>query len=633
MEFGHEEANGMNPNGYLQQKGDFTAGIRLIWISLLALGIGALCAVVAKLLLWLIAFFTNLFYYQHLSFQFHSPADAVSLHLGWISILIPIVGGLIIGLMARYGSDRIRGHGIPEAIEAILIGKSRMQPKVAILKPLSSAISIGSGGPFGAEGPIIMTGGAVGSIIAQIFQFTAAERKSLLVAGAAGGMTATFGTPVAAVLLAVELLLFEWKPRSVIPVALACAMAAALRPYLAVQDHTGPLFEVAAHGVVQTQAYVSAIVLGLAAGALALSLTLAVYALEDAFHRLPIHWMWWPAIGGLVVGVGGYFQPHALGVGYDIIDGLVKGDVAPLFGRGAGQPIIWALLGLIAVKCVIWSTALGSGTSGGVLAPLLIMGGAIGSVVGGLLPGGDAPLWALVGMAAFLGGTMRSPLTGTVFALELTHDINALPVLLISSIVSFGFTVLLMKRSILTEKVARRGFHVSREYSVDPLERLDVGMVMTREVVTISASLPVQQLLLGYFYGRAARKHQGYPVVDGAGDLIGVLTRSDLLRDWVAGTLAGSDGSRASAAIVAFDLIGREPITAYGWESCRTAAERMASFGVGRLVVVAEDNPHQVIGIITRSDLLKPRVHQLEEEAVQARFIDLRLAGSRKTGT
>jgi H+/Cl- antiporter ClcA len=616
----------------LKEKGDFTAEVRLIWISLLALVIGGLCAVVAKLLLWLIAFFTNLFYYQQVSLQFHSPADAVSQHLGLISIIIPVLGGLVIGLMARYGSDRIRGHGIPEALEAILIGQSRMQPKVAVLKPLSSAISIGSGGPFGAEGPIIMTGGAVGSIIAQVFHLTAAERKTLLVAGASGGMTATFGTPVAAVLLAVELLLFELKPRSVIPVALACGVATVLRPYLGIQDHLGPLFPVPLHGVLSPEAYLSSAALGLVAGALALFLTLSVYALEDAFHRLPIHWMWWPALGGLVVGVGGYFQPHALGVGYDIIEGLLKGDVHELLGTAADHPVVWALLGLVAVKCCIWSTALGSGTSGGVLAPLLIMGGAIGAVVGGMLPGGDPRLWALVGMAAVLGGTMRSPLTGAVFALELTHDINALPVLLIGSVVAHGFTVLLMKRSILTEKVARRGYHVSREYSVDPLERLDLGVVMTKEVITIPASLPVQELLHKYFQGSAALKHQGYPVVDAAGNLLGVVTRRCLLEDWVAAALdkPGGDGGPVARHIIAYDLIGGEPITAKAWESCRTAAERMARYGVGRLVIVADDSPRKVVGIVTRSDLLKPRARQVEEEGLRARFIDLGRASARQ---
>ena len=334
-----------------REQGDFTADLRLLRIAAIAVVVGALCSVVAVILLKLIDLFTNLFYYGALSFVHRIPANH---HLGWWSVLIPVAGGLVIGLMARYGSDRIRGHGIPEAMEAILIGKSRMQPKVAVLKPLSSAISIGSGGPFGAEGPIIMTGGSLGSLVAQAFHLTAAERKTLLVAGAAGGMSATFATPMAAVLLAVELLLFEWKPRSLIPVALASFVAALLRPMLL---EPGPMFPVAAHAALPSSALMASALVGLLAGLLAMVLTMAVYAAEDAFHRLPIHWMWWPALGGLVVGLGGLIQPRALGVGYDIIEQLLKGDYVPS-----------ALIGLIVVKGVIWSMSLGSGTSGGVLA-------------------------------------------------------------------------------------------------------------------------------------------------------------------------------------------------------------------------------------------------------------------------
>src|SRR5579863_7710036 len=212
-----------------QRLGDFTTTARVIPISLLAIAIGMLSTIVAWALLRLIAFFTNAFYYGRVSTVFVSPAGN---HLGWFAVLIPVAGGLVIGLMARYGSERIRGHCIPEALESILINGSKVQPRLAILKPLSSAISIGSGGPFGSEGPIIMTGGAIGSIVAQLFRLTAAERKTLLVAGAAAGMAATFATPVAAVLIAVELLLFEWKPRSAIPVALASATAGAARRYI-----------------------------------------------------------------------------------------------------------------------------------------------------------------------------------------------------------------------------------------------------------------------------------------------------------------------------------------------------------------------------------------------------------------
>jgi CIC family chloride channel protein len=594
--------------GKMKDRGDFTVEVRLLWISVLALLIGMACAVVARVLLGLIDFFTNLFYFQNFSLAHNTPAKAVWDHLGLISIVIPVIGSLIIGLMAKYGSERIRGHGIPEALEAILYGGSRMSPKVAILKPLSSAISIGSGGPFGAEGPIIMTGGACGSIIGQLFNLTGAERKTLLVAGAAAGMAATFGTPVAAVLLAVELLLFEWKPRSLIPVALACSAAVIVRP-LVFSDGAGPLFKILEphKNPLSRDMLLFAGVVGLGAGLFALLLTLAVYAMEDLFHRLPIHWAWWPAIGGLVVGIGGCIQPRALGVGYDIIESLLNG--------GVGLDV---LIPLVLVKAVIWSVALGSGTSGGVLAPLLMMGGAVGAILSYLLPGGDAALWALVGMGAIMGGTMRSPFTGIIFALELTQDVNALPPLLLASIIAYAFTVLIMKRSILTEKVARRGYHVSREYSVDPLETTMVGEVMASEVVTAPANLPAGELLSSYFLN-PSRKHQAYPVVDANGNLLGVVTKTDLLTEWV--TTAGQGDELPRNLILAYDLIRREPVTVFAWESCRHAAERMAQFGVGRLPVVSADDPRKVIGMVSRSDLLKPRARRLEDELKRERFL------------
>jgi H+/Cl- antiporter ClcA len=602
----------------MNQRGDFSAELRLVWISGLALIIGALCTVVAVFLLGLIGFFTNLFYFQELSFTFtKSPAGNT---LGLLAVLVPVLGGLVVGLMARFGSERIRGHGIPEAIEAILIGRSRMQAKVAVLKPLSSAISIGSGGPFGAEGPIIMTGGAFGSIIAQIFHLTAAERKTLLVAGAAGGMTATFGTPVAAVLLAVELLLFELKPRSLIPVALGCAVAVTLRPFFMEE---GPLFPLLHGQQLDLTALSSAALLGFLAGVLALLLTIAVYSMEDLFQRLPIHWMWWPAIGGLAVGIGGYFQPRALGVGYDIIRELVS--------TNAFNFTFGSLAALMAVKCAIWATALGSGTSGGVLGPLLIMGGSLGALAASFLPGGDRPLWALVGMAAVMGGTMRSPLTATIFALELTQDINALPALLIATVVAHAFTVLVMRRSILTEKVARRGYHVSREYSVDPLELVSIGEVMSSEVIAIPAALPVHDVLKTFFQSEGANKHQGYPVVDPSGTVLGVLTRGNLLEHWATAEFQrdGADEA-ATRAIIAYDLLHRSVITAFPWESCRAAAERMAQLHVGRLVVVDPDDPDKMVGIVTRSDILKSRARTVEEEGKRERFLGTSLVPTHK---
>jgi H+/Cl- antiporter ClcA/CBS domain-containing protein len=588
----------------MRESGDFTADPRMIWISSIALCVGVLCAFVALLLMWAIGFFTNLFFYQQLSFTFRSPADN---QLGILVLFVPVIGGLIIGLMARFGSERIRGHGIPEAMEAILIGRSRMEPKVAVLKPLSSAISIGSGGPFGAEGPIIMTGGAFGSLIGQAFHLSAAERKTLLVAGAAGGMSATFATPVAAVLLAVELLLFEWKPRSVVPVALSSAVAAAIRPYLI---GVGPLFPVPVHPSVGPVGLLSAVVIGLAAGGLSAALTAAVYGAEDAFQRLPIHWMWWPAIGGLVVGIGGLIQPHALGVGYDTIAQLLRGDF-----------VATSLLSLIIVKGIIWSVALGSGTSGGVLAPLLIMGGALGALETLVLPGGTRALWPLVSMAAVLGGTMRSPFTSVIFALELTRDVDALLPMLIASMVAHGFTVLVMKRSILTEKVARRGYHLTREYSVDPLEMLTLQDVMSTEVETIQPSMPARELLERYFDGGNPRPHQGFPVVDAHGNLVGIVTRSNLLDESLAEVMA--------RAIVA-DVMETEPLIGFPHESCRSAAEKMAQAGVGRIPVVAGDNSPRVVGIVTRSDLLKARARFVDEEQRRERFFRSRRAAAQQ---
>jgi len=445
-----------------ERLGDFTATVRVLPISGLALAIGALAAVVALALLRLIGLFTNLFYFGKWSTALVSPAGN---HLGYFSVLVPIGGALIIGFMARYGSERIRGHGIPEAIEAILINGSRVEPKVALLKPISSAISIGSGGPFGAEGPIIMTGGAFGSMIAQLFHLTSAERKTLLVAGAAAGMSATFAAPVASVLLAVELLLFEWKPRSLIPVAIASATAAVCRRYLL---GFGPLFPVPEHPLfIGVKGILGCVLVGLLAGLLSALLTQSIYAAEDAFHKLPIHWMWWPAIGGVVIGIGGLIFPRALGTGYDVIASLIGGDST------------WQLIaGVLVIKSVIWSFSLGSGTSGGILAPLLMIGGALGALFAPAMPGLQTGAWPLVGMAAVLSGAIGCPLTAAVLAMELTHNYGLMLPLLAASVSAHAFAVLMQRRSILTERLGRRGHHLSREYSVDPLEAMTVAQVM-----------------------------------------------------------------------------------------------------------------------------------------------------------
>src|ERR1700761_964647 len=537
-------------------KRDFSINARLPGISALAAGIGLLRTPAGFVPLSLIHLFTNLFFFGSLSFADRSPATNT---LGVWVIAIPVVGGLIVGLMARFGSEKIRGHGIPEAIEAILFGKSRMSPKVAVLKPLSSGIVIGSGGPFGAEGPIIMTGGALGSLIAQCVKVTSAERKTLLVAGAAAGMTAVFGTPVAAVLLAVELLLFEWRPRSFLPVALACAVAGFAR---AAFFGTGPLFplETAPPGALSL---VSCVIAGLLSGALASGLSAALYKVEDLFGKLPIHWMWWPALGGLVVGIGGFFEPRALGVGYDVIGDLLHQHIA-----------IQIALAILIVKAVIWVVALGSGTSGGVLAPLLMLGAGLGVVFGHVLPGGDPALWPLVCMAATLGATLGAPLTAIVFAFGLTHDSNALLPLLAATLIAHGFATVVMKRSIMTEKIARRGYHIYREYGVDPLERHYVDEVMTSTVESIDSSKTVGDTLQTLFGANQLRR--AYPVVrDGA--VIGVADRA-LLEQFCA------DDAQHKRAMTLADVFAQQnPAFALPSETCRLVATRLAVLGLERL--------------------------------------------------
>ncbi|MBN9664101.1 MAG: chloride channel protein [Acidobacteria bacterium] len=590
----------------VEELGDFTASARLVPIAALAVLIGLVSSVVALLLLKLIGLCTNLFYFQRWSTELVSPAGH---HLGAWSVLVPVAGALVIGLMARYGSERIRGHGIPEAIESILLNGSRVQPRLAVLKPLSSAISIGSGGPFGAEGPIIMTGGAFGSMIAQLFHLSSAERKTLLVAGAAAGMSATFAAPLSAVLLAVELLLFEWKPRSLIPVALASATAGAARRYLM---GLGPLFHTPAHPVfIGPAGLAGCVVAGLLAGLLSAALTRAVYAAEDSFQKLPIHWMWWPAIGGLVVGLGGLIFPQALGVGYETIGALVQGDVPKA-----------TIIGILVVKSIIWAVSLGSGTSGGVLAPLLMMGGALGGVEAMFLPAVGVGFWPLVSMGAILGGTMRSPFTGIVFALELTHDFSALLPLLVANVIAYAVTVLMMKRSILTEKVSRRGFHLSREYEVDPLEIQFVREVMRTNLVAFPEGETLAQIAGWFRPDHSPRGQHLFPVVDEQKRLRGVITRKDV-RLW----LADGDGKGAQTA---GQLARRNPAVANTDEPLRVAVYRMAESGFTRMPVVDPADGGRLAGMISLEDLLRARSRNLTEERHRERVLRIRLPfGSR----
>jgi len=558
--------------------GDHSADRRMIMLALMAVPVGAGGAIGAWILLKLIALSTNVFWYGRLS---TTEADIADAAMGMGMVVIPVVGSLIIGLMARYGSEKIRGHGIPEAIETILFGESRLSLKVAILKPLSAAVSIGSGGPFGAEGPIIMTGGAIGSLFAQCFHLSAAERKTLLVAGAAAGMTAIFGTPIAAILLAVEILLFEWKPRSFVPVVLAVLVAFALRPSLIA---SGPMFATDLAIPSGIAPLIGAFGLGLATGLEAALLSTALYRIEDGFHRLRLHWMWWPALGSIVVGIGGLIDPHVLGAGYANIDALLGG------GFGAR-----AIISLLLVKAVVWLVSLGSGTSGGVLAPLLILGAALGCLVGQYMPGSPG-LWAMVGMAAIMSGAMRAPLTGALFAAELTGSFDALPLCLAGAGAAYALSVLLMRRSILTEKIARRGRHILQEYSVDAMEFVQVGELMTSDPDMLSGDMRIEDAR--DFFENDAR-HRSYPVVDATGRLLGLVSRSDALR-WRVETIDGG-------TLLKDNLSDAAQPSAFPDSPSGMVADLIVQTGVGRIPIIARDS-RRVVGILTRQDLLKARL-------------------------
>ncbi len=573
-------------------EGDFRPSISILKLSLIAPFIGGAAAVIAWLLYRAIGLVTHLAFAGDWAFEFTPPAalDAP----WWLIILAPVVGGVIIGLMARYGTDRIRGHGIPEALEAILYRRSKMMVKVAILKPISSALAIGTGGPFGAEGPIIMTGGAVGSLIGQVFYLTSIERRTLLVAGACAGMAATFSTPIAATLVGVEMLLFELRPRSTIPVAVACFVASALRPFLI---GPGPLFPIAIQFHFTLADLGMAAVSGILAGLLATLVTFLVYKVEDAYRALPIHWMWWPAIGALIVGIGGVIDPQTLGVGYDIIYQLLTGKIV-------GMGILIFML----VKGAIWIVYLSSGTSGGTLAPLLALGAGLGGLEALFFPGPSPLLWPLLGMGAMLAAVMRMPFTSIMFALELTGDASVLPALLITCITAYGTSVFVMRRSILTEKIARHGRDLNREYSVDRLEHMPVKDVMTRDLVTVPGSLTVHELATRYF--GADQKYRAFPVVDADGKLLNVVDRARLQA-----LLASDPEGKASLA----DVLDANAVVAFPVESCKAIAVRAAVEKLERVPVV-DPETRQLLGMVTRYDLLKPYTQHHEEEVLHERI-------------
>ncbi len=554
---------------------------RTVFLCALSVGLAFAAGGISRVLTGLIALVTQLSFYGRFSFE---PVSPVGHPLGPWVVAVPIAGGLVVGLMARYGSKAIRGHGIPEAMEQVLTNESRIPPRMMVLKPLSAAISIGTGGPFGAEGPIIATGGALGSTVGQYIRMTADERKTLLAAGAAAGMAATFGSPVSAVLLAVELLLFEYRMRSIVPVALATATATAVRMAF---EGTRPAFAVTALEQPGAAALALYVLVGALVGVASVGVTRAVYAIEDRFEKLPIHWMWWPALGGLVVGLVGWADPRTLGVGYSNIEDIVSGRVVGL-----------GLMGLVGLKFLSWSISLGSGTSGGTLAPLFTVGSGLGGLLGAglalVLPaaGVDPKVAALVGMAAMFAGASRSLLASVVFAFETTRQPLGLLPLLGGCSAAYLLSSLLMRDSIMTEKLVRRGVRVVSEYGVDELDRLWVKDHGARKLVTLAASLTVEQVRAWLREKGRDTSHQGFPVVEADGAVVGVLTRRDLL----------SEGAALTTPLR--ELVRRAPVVVYEDETLRQAADRMVHFGLGRLVVVSRQRPRHAIGILTRSDLL-----------------------------
>jgi H+/Cl- antiporter ClcA/predicted transcriptional regulator len=564
---------------------------RVLQICCFALVLGIAAAFIAQSLLLLIALITNVAFYGRLSISAVAPAGAVP-GLGWWVVPIPVVGALFVGFMARYGSKAIRGHGIPEAMEQILANDSRIPARVTFLKPVSSAISIGTGGPFGAEGPIIATGSALGSVVGQAIATTAAERKTLLAAGAAAGMAATFGSPVSAVLLAIELLLFEYRPRSIIPVALASVMAAGIRMLF---EGMEPIFAMPNLAPPTGFALITYILLGGVLGVAAVVVTRIVYAIEDGFERLPIHWMWWPAIGAVPVGVVGYFAPDTLGVGYYNIQAILSNQLA-----------IPVILFLCSMKFVSWSIALGSGTSGGTLAPLFTIGGGLGAALGAgvasIAPamGVDVRIAALVGMAAIFSGASRAMLASAVFAFETTLQPVGLLPLLGGCSAAYLISSLLMRNSIMTEKIARRGIRTPDEYLADPLDQILVRDIASKPVISLNAHESLIDLRLR-LTTTTDDFHQGYPVIDHNGTLSGVVARRDLLN-------CDLDTHRIVA-----DIIQKPAIYVYDDCTVRQAADQMVNHDIGRLPVVSRQQPRRMIGIITRSDVLSGYRKRLRE--------------------
>lgn len=581
---------------------DYTLDARVLYLSALAALLGLVASIAAWALLELINLATNIFYYQRISFV---EAEPYTHPLRWWSVFIPVVGGLIVGIIARYGSPRVRGHGLPEAIETVVFGGGRVQPRVAILKPLATAIAIGSGGPFGAEGPVIITGGAIGSVVSQLLPMTETERRILMVSGAAAGMAATFSCPMSAILLAVEILLFEWRPRSLIPVSIACVTAGAIRRLLL---GAGPIFLMSPTVTpMHHTAMLGALCLGVLAALLATLLSKAIHFSEAAFDRLPIHWMWWPAIGGIGIGLGGLIFPQALGVGYTVIGQLVN-----------DQNVTWKLLaGILVVKSLMWVFSLGSNTAGGLLAPLLMIGGAMGAAFGSVLPVISPGAWVVVGMTSTLAAAIGSPLTAAMLAVELTHNGGLMLPVLLACVTAYAISILIQPRSMLTESLSRRGLHLSREYGVDPLEMVLVASAMHTSVYALPADATNADAAawLKQMNERGAdawsQWQRIFPIVDSQKNLVGVITRARMI------VVAGDSDQSTFLR----DEGEREPVTLSTAQTMRQAALVMADTKHTSFPVL--DAAGKFAGILTISDLLTAR--SLEEEREQSRERVLRV--------
>jgi H+/Cl- antiporter ClcA len=575
-----------------------TAEFRIYLISLLAAVIGTAAGFIAWLLYHLIGFFTNLAFYHTISFVFHSPRAH---QLGAWVILVPVLGGLIVGLMAKYGSSKIRGHGIPEAMEAVLLNRSRIEPKVAILKPLSAAIAIGTGGPFGAEGPIIQTGGAIGSLIGQFLQTTASERKVLLGCGAAAGMAATFSTPIAAVILAIELILFEFKARSFIPLVIASTIATSIHLVLMGR---GPMFEVGVIDFGIPRALPWYLLLGGICGFAAVGFSRLLYWVEDQFEKLPIDWMWWPAIGCVVLGVVGYFVPRVLGVGYDTISDILN-----------AQLLFKTLLLVMIFKALVLVATIGSGTSGGLLAPMFMasaaMGSAVAMVINHFVPGAHVSpaAFALVAMGAVFGAASRATFAFIIFAFEITRDYNSILPLMLVAVIADGIAMAFSENSIMTEKLARRGLRIHSEYEPDVLRQVMVSEAMIKDPPKVPTTMPVREMAERLAqHDPVLSRHHGVLIVDEAGKLQGIITRGDLLRAMEADP---------TGTMTVLEAGTPNPLVAYTDELLFHAANRMVGSNVGRLPVVDRQRPGEAVGYLGRSGILSARLRQIEEEQLR----------------